>query len=160
MSSSIDRATRIAKRRADIVQRFLTLRTQQSNQAAARALGYPFQTIYVWQRAFAAGGVAALRPKCSNSGRRSHVAGVQLTGAALMKIESLLLQMGVDRAWREFIKTPVCPPALAKSALRTMPAPIRKQVSLTPLPARCRAFRSADGQRLLVRVKLNGRAGR
>ena len=150
------RAARIKFQRYEALQTFLHLKSLMGNQRAARIAGHPFQTIYVWQQAFAAGGFDALRPRHTNSGRRSKVAAALLDDAAILELEGLLVQMGRRRAWQQFVASRLCPPALAQSGLRSLPAPVARQVKLTRLPARCRAFLSADGKRLLARIKLGG----
>jgi hypothetical protein len=149
------RAARIKFQRYEALQTFLHLKSLMGNQRAARIAGHPFQTIYVWQQAFAAGGFDALRPRHTNSGRRSKAATL-LSDEAILELEGLLMQMGQRRAWQQFVASQLCPPALARSGLRSLPAPVARQVNLTPLRARCRAFLSADGKRLLARIKLGG----
>lgn len=135
------------------LETFATTKSMVGTKRAARAVGRSAVTLWRWDRAFRSGGLAALRPRFTETGRRSKVASVRLNGEAVSELESLFVQMGRDRAWRQFIQSPTCPPELAGSGLRTLPAPVARQVKLTALPVRSRAFISADGKRVLATIR-------
>jgi len=154
--SSTIRALKIAKKRKDIVRSFLQLKSLIGSGKAARALRVSEPTLYRWNEAYKANGLSGLIPKFSNSGRRSTAEGVRLTAKAVRELEKLIVAKGRQTGWQSFLQSRYCPPAVARMKLKSLPAPLARMVKLTPLPARCTIFATADGKRLFLKVSVRG----
>ena len=144
-------------RRNKMLQQFLQLKPDVGGRKAARAVRTSWVSLWRWQRTFAARGVDGLRPKYHNCGSRSFVAGVSFSAEAIRELERLVMEKGRVRGWLEFSQGPLCPAAVAQRGYKGMPAPVARLVKLKPLPARCKVFASADGQRLFLKIKISGR---
>ena len=103
-----------------------------SNRTAARKVGYPFQTIYVWIRAFDAEGFDGLLPKHRNSGRKPTL---KFTRQETADVKALLLQTNRTK------KAGSTPEALRTAIKRDLLAPETVEViqhrfgaGQTPLP--------------------------
>jgi hypothetical protein len=103
-----------------------------SNRAAARKVGYPFQTIYVWIRAYDAEGFDGLLPKHRNSGRKPKL---KFTRQEASDVKALVLQTNRTR------KAGSTPEALRVAIKRDLLAPETADViqqrfgaGQTPLP--------------------------
>lgn len=111
-------------------------------------------TLWRWEQAFAKHGLQGLLPRFQNAGRRSRAAAVHFGPKAIGAMEKLLLETGNrQRAWQAFTRSRHCPVALARLKLKNAPAPLMRLVKLTLLQQRCKAFVSADGRRLLVKLQ-------
>jgi len=130
---------------------FNQLKPSLGAKKAARLLGTSPVSLWRWQKAFAAGGIEALRPRFTNAGRRSKAAGVPFSMHAICELERLLAESGCDEAWRRFTASGHCPAAVVRLGLRTMPAPVERLVNLRPVQARCKV--SADGRRLYLQIR-------
>lgn len=153
-SPATKKAQAIAKLRMKAVQRFLEQKSLIGSRQAARAVGRSPITLWRWQRAFAAHGLAGLEPRFTNSGRRSAVASVHFSAKAIRAMEGFILENGsMQRAWRKFASCRHCPAAVARMGYKSVPAPLARLVKITPLQQGCKAYVSADGKRLLLKIR-------
>ena len=149
------RAQHIALKRLSTLRAFDHHKQGATAVAAARAVGCPGPTLWRWGKAYALNGLAGLVPRFANGGRRSAVAGIVLTEEQICEFERLHFEGGgFHGAWRAFLNSPKCPPAMARSGLKTLPECVARQVKTWRLHARCSV--SADGRRLFVRVNRGG----
>lgn len=103
-----------------------------SNRTAARKVGYPFQTIYVWIRAFDADGFDGLLPKHRNSGRKPTL---KFTRQETADVKALVLQTNRTKragSTPEALRTAIKRELLAPETAAIIRA--RFQVGQTPLP--------------------------
>jgi hypothetical protein len=147
----------IAIQRRETLRRFERLKKKHSATEASRLAGSSVPTLWRWQQLFQSHELAGLLPKTSRCGRHSPFKHVRFTLQAVRELELLLVEHSNPRdAWRQFAKSPGCPPLVVRAVQRLgrAPAPLAGVGRISLVQALC--YVSSDGRRLFVKLPVKG----
>jgi transposase len=143
----------IVARRRQTLLRFFNLKKTHSQVKASKMAGASVATLWRWRKAYQEKGVAGLRSKKFNSGRRSPFTGIRLSRQAMRELELLHVESSNSReAWRKFSRSPACPPMVARYVQRSGRAPASLASAGRVQHVQARVFVSAVSRRIFLKL--------